>query len=185
MSDANDQPTAPDGPTGQLAAWVAGFTLDQAPREVRDRAKHLLLDGLGCALIGAQLPWSRTAVDAVLAFEAPGDTPLIGWGAPQRPRRPRRFSTAPSSRASSSTTSTPSRRCTAPPLVIPALLSTAVRGGPRLGRRSSCTRPIAGFETGTTRRAGAARRRDALARLALRLGVRHPRRRGSSARCSA
>ena len=85
MSDANDQPTAPDGPTGQLAAWVAGFTLDQAPREVRDRAKHLLLDGLGCALIGAQLPWSRVAVDAVLAFEAPGDTPLIGWGAGSGP----------------------------------------------------------------------------------------------------
>ena len=52
---------------------------------MRDRAKHLLLDGLGCALIGAQLPWSRVAVDAVLAFEAPGDTPLIGWGAGSGP----------------------------------------------------------------------------------------------------
>ena len=85
MSDANNQPTAPDGPTGQLANWVAGFTLDQAPREVRERAKHLLLDGLGCAVIGARLPWSRVAVDAVLAFEAPGDTPLIGWGAGSGP----------------------------------------------------------------------------------------------------
>jgi 2-methylcitrate dehydratase PrpD len=75
-----NQPTAPDGPTGRLATWLADFSLSDAPSRVRDRAKHLLLDGVGCALVGAKLPWSRTAVDAVLAFEAPGDTPLIGWG---------------------------------------------------------------------------------------------------------
>jgi 2-methylcitrate dehydratase PrpD len=77
--------TAPHGPTGRLATWVADFSLTRAPSSVRDRAKHLLLDGLGCALVGAQLPWSRTAVDAVLAFEAPGDTPIFGWGAGSGP----------------------------------------------------------------------------------------------------
>src|SRR6201999_429918 len=47
---------------------------------VVDRAKHLLLDGLGCAWVGAQLPWSRVATEAVLGLEGPGDTVIIGTG---------------------------------------------------------------------------------------------------------
>ncbi|CCK25021.1 MmgE/PrpD family protein [Streptomyces davaonensis JCM 4913] len=73
-------PTAPDGPTGRLATWLADTTLDRIPAQVRERAAHLVLDGLGCALIGAQLPWSRTAAEAVLAMEGAGETPVIGWG---------------------------------------------------------------------------------------------------------
>lgn len=80
MPTASDQPTSPGGPTGQLATWIAGFTLDQAPSAVQERAKHLLLDTIGCALSGAQLPWSRAAVQAITAFEGRGDTPVIGWG---------------------------------------------------------------------------------------------------------
>jgi 2-methylcitrate dehydratase PrpD len=72
--------TDPDGPTGRLATWVAGLTLDQVPRNVVERAKHLLLDGLGCALVGAQLPWSRIATDAVLGLEGAGDAAVIGTG---------------------------------------------------------------------------------------------------------
>jgi len=72
--------TDPDGPTGQLASWVAGLTLDDIPQAVVERAKHLLLDGLGCGLIGAQLPWSRIATDAVLDLENSGDTVVIGTG---------------------------------------------------------------------------------------------------------
>ena len=72
--------TDPDGPTGSLATWVADLTLDQVPHDVVERAKHLLLDGLGCALVGAQLPWSRVATDAVLGLEGQGDTLVIGTG---------------------------------------------------------------------------------------------------------
>src|SRR6202789_4559257 len=72
--------TDPDGPTGRLASWVAGLTLDDIPQTVVERAKHLLLDGLGCGLIGAQLPWSRVATDAVLELENRGDTAVIGTG---------------------------------------------------------------------------------------------------------
>src|SRR6204780_4911661 len=72
--------TDPDGPTGRLASWVAGLTLDDIPQTVVERAKHLLLDGLGCALIGAQLPWSRVATNAVLDLENSGDTAVIGTG---------------------------------------------------------------------------------------------------------
>ncbi len=73
-------PSAPDGPTGQVSRWVAGFDIDHAPAPVIERAKHLLLDGVACALVGSQLPWSRTAALAVLEFEGDGPAPLIGWG---------------------------------------------------------------------------------------------------------
>src|SRR5271166_6640760 len=81
MTAAHQQAaTDPDGPTGRLATWVADLTLDQVPQNVVERAKHLLLDGLGCALVGAQLPWSRVATDAVLGLEGNGDTLVIGTG---------------------------------------------------------------------------------------------------------
>ena len=72
--------TDPAGPTGRLATWVADLSFDDVPRHVVERAKYLLLDGLGCALVGAQLPWSRVASDAVLGLESPGDTVVIGTG---------------------------------------------------------------------------------------------------------
>jgi 2-methylcitrate dehydratase PrpD len=74
--------TDPAGPTGRLATWVADLTLDDVPSTVADRAKHLLLDGIGCALVGAQLPWSRIATEAVLGLESPGDSVVIGTGQP-------------------------------------------------------------------------------------------------------
>src|ERR1700757_2423167 len=72
--------TDPAGPTGRLATWVARTTLDDVPASVRDRAKHLVLDGIGCALVGAQLPWSRIGVEGVTALDSAGDAVLVGWG---------------------------------------------------------------------------------------------------------
>jgi aconitate decarboxylase len=72
--------TDPAGPTGRLAAWVAKTTLDDVPASVRDRAKHLMLDGIGCALVGSQLPWSRIGVEGVTALDDAGDAVLVGWG---------------------------------------------------------------------------------------------------------
>src|SRR5580700_8855012 len=71
--------TDPAGPTGRLATWVAETTLADVPASVRDRAKHLVLDGIGCALVGAQLPWSRIGVQGVTALDDAGDSALIGW----------------------------------------------------------------------------------------------------------
>jgi len=71
--------TDPAGPTGRLATWVAQTNLDDVPASVRDRAKHLVLDGVACALVGAQLPVSRIGVEGVTALDGAGDTPLIGW----------------------------------------------------------------------------------------------------------
>lgn len=50
------------------------------PDQVRVRATHLFLDGLGCALVGAQLPWSRVAAEAVLGIEGAGKAVVIGTG---------------------------------------------------------------------------------------------------------
>ena len=72
--------TDPDGPTGRVCAWLEELTLADVPETVQERAKDVLLDGVGCALVGAQLPWSRIAVETALRFEGRGDRSLIGWG---------------------------------------------------------------------------------------------------------
>jgi 2-methylcitrate dehydratase PrpD len=79
---ATDQNTSV---TSNLATWIAGVRLVAVPADVRERAKHLLLDAVGCALVGAGLPWSRSATDAVVALEGPGPAILIGTGRTSSP----------------------------------------------------------------------------------------------------
>ena len=66
--------------TTTLSTWLAELTWDAVPERVRERAKHLVLDGIACGLVGAQLPWSRIAVDGVTALEGKGSATVIGWG---------------------------------------------------------------------------------------------------------
>ena len=139
-------PTAPDGPTGRLAAWLAGTGLDQIPAAVRERAAHLVLDGLGCALIGAQLPWSRTAVEAVLALEGTGSAPVIGWG---------RTTSAPAAAVLNGTFIQgfelddyfPRAPLHSAALVVPALFSTAAQLGSVSGAEF-LRATVLGFEVG-------------------------------------
>lgn len=148
MTALRQQPaTDPAGPTGRLATWVADITLDQVPRQVVDRAKHLLLDGLGCALVGAQLPWSRVATDALLGIEGAGDSVVIGTG---------RVTSPPASAVLNGTfiqgfelddfhPISPLHGCS---LLIPALLATAsTRPRPTTGP-DLLLAAIAGFEVG-------------------------------------
>lgn len=72
--------TDPSGPTGRLSTWLTTLRLEDVPATTRERAKDILLDGIGCAIVGAQLPWSRIAVEAALRFEGQGSRTLIGWG---------------------------------------------------------------------------------------------------------
>jgi len=144
---ANDAATDPHGPTGRLAHWVADLRYADVPPTVVDRAKYLLLDGLGCALIGAGLPWSRVATDAVLALEGDGDTVVIGTG---------KTTSAPASAVLNGTfiqgfelddfhPLAPLHSCS---LLIPALLSTAsARSAPTTGAELLLA-AIAGFEVG-------------------------------------
>ena len=71
--------SAPSGPTGRVCYFVASIELDDVPLEVRTNAKYIILDGIACALAGAQLPWSRTAAKAVLDMEGSGNCTVIGW----------------------------------------------------------------------------------------------------------
>lgn len=139
--------TDPAGPTGLLVTWVDGLMLDDVPLRVVERAKHLVLDGIGCALVGAQLPWSRIATDAVLGLESPGGSVVIGTGK----------TTSPPAAALLNGTyiqgfelddfhpSAPLHSCS---LLIPALLSTvATRTAPTAGA-DLLLAAIAGFEVG-------------------------------------
>lgn len=139
--------TDPAGPTGLLATWVAELTLDDVPPPVVDRAKHLLLDGIGCALVGAQLPWSRIATDAVLTLEGSGDSIVIGTG---------RRTSAPAAAVLNGTfiqgfelddfhPLAPLHSCS---LLIPALLSTAATRSATTTGRELLPAAIAGFEVG-------------------------------------
>jgi 2-methylcitrate dehydratase PrpD len=139
--------TDPAGPTGRLATWVADVTLDEVPPNVIERAKHLLLDGLGCALVGAQLPWSRVATDAVLGLESAGDTVVIGTG---------RTTSAPAAAVLNGTfiqgfelddfhPLAPLHSCS---LLIPALLSTATVRPERTRGAEFLLAAITGFEVG-------------------------------------
>ncbi|OBH44085.1 MmgE/PrpD family protein [Mycobacterium mantenii] len=139
--------TDPAGPTGRLATWVADLALDDVPATVVDRAKHLLLDGIGCALVGAQLPWSRIATDAVLALEGQGDSIVIGTG---------HRTSAPAAAVLNGTfiqgfelddfhPLAPLHSCS---LLIPALLSTASTRPSTTSGAEFLLAAVAGFEVG-------------------------------------
>ena len=67
------------GVTTRLCDWIHGLELDDVPPHVQTRAKHLILDGLACALTGARVPWSVDAARAVLEFEEAGKHVVIGY----------------------------------------------------------------------------------------------------------
>jgi 2-methylcitrate dehydratase PrpD len=145
-STAREAATAPTGPTGKLATWVADLSLADVPAAVQERAKHLLLDGVGCALIGAQLPWSRMATAAVLDIDGTGDAVVIGTG---------RTASSPAAAVLNGTfiqgfelddfhPIAPLHSCS---LVIPALLSTA-NNLPEATGADLLLAAIVGFEVG-------------------------------------
>ncbi len=68
--------------TRQLADFVAGMSLDQVPADVIARAKCLILDGLGCALYGSDLRWTRILSGVVKRLEPAGGQASI-WGSRQ------------------------------------------------------------------------------------------------------
>jgi 2-methylcitrate dehydratase PrpD len=59
---------------------LADTSLDDIPAEVRDRARYLMLDGIGCLLVGAQLPWSKLGVEGLGALDGDGPCMIAGWG---------------------------------------------------------------------------------------------------------
>lgn len=76
---ASHEPMDPEGPTGKLCTWIDAVKLSDIPESVKTRAKYLILDGIGCALVGAHLPWSEKAVNVFLDIEPDGKCALFGW----------------------------------------------------------------------------------------------------------
>jgi hypothetical protein len=82
MSESKNQQKTPEtfsAATKALSAWIEEVTLDAVPEEVKTRTKYLILDGIGCAMVGARLPWSAKARDAITRMETPGKCTVFGW----------------------------------------------------------------------------------------------------------
>ena len=67
------------GVTTQLSHWVSNLQISDIPHAVRERAKYQILDGIGCALVGAHVPWSEKYVEATAEYEPAGEYSVIGW----------------------------------------------------------------------------------------------------------
>ncbi|KAK4574195.1 hypothetical protein LTR86_001956 [Recurvomyces mirabilis] len=67
------------GPTASPSEWIADLSSTVIPDEIITRAKYLVLDGIVCGLVGAQLPWSQRAAAAMFELEPQGDATVIGW----------------------------------------------------------------------------------------------------------
>jgi aconitate decarboxylase len=67
--------------TRRIAEFVAQLTCERIPPEVRERAKLLILDSLGCALYGANLEWCRILQKTFGGLDASRTTSV--WGTPQ------------------------------------------------------------------------------------------------------
>lgn len=73
------RPSDPNSSTGKLCDWIESIRLETIPEEIRKRSKYLILDGIACLLIGAQLPWSARASETIFSFEGPGPCTVAGW----------------------------------------------------------------------------------------------------------
>ena len=71
--------TERSGVTEQLCQWIHQTTFESIPDPVKERAKHLILDGIACGLVGAHVPWSEEAFNAISQFEARGQQTIIGY----------------------------------------------------------------------------------------------------------
>jgi aconitate decarboxylase len=63
----------------QLAEFLSGFKLSDVPPDVLLRAKLVLLDGLGCGLFGANVPWTQIMSKVIGQLDPAGGTATI-WG---------------------------------------------------------------------------------------------------------
>jgi len=68
--------------TRGVAEFVSRLRYEAIPREVRERAKLLVLDSLGCALYGAHLQWCRILQRTLGKLD--GSRACRVWGTAQR-----------------------------------------------------------------------------------------------------
>jgi 2-methylcitrate dehydratase PrpD len=66
--------------TRKIADFVSHLTCEQIPAEVRERAKLLILDSLGCGIYGAQLQWCRIMQETFGGLDTTRTTSIWGTG---------------------------------------------------------------------------------------------------------
>jgi 2-methylcitrate dehydratase PrpD len=72
--------TQPAGETAaqQLAAYATALRFEDLPAAAVERAKHCLVDAIGCVIFGQRFPWSAMVLDEGLATGAGGPCRLPG-----------------------------------------------------------------------------------------------------------
>jgi 2-methylcitrate dehydratase PrpD len=66
--------------TSRIAEFVSGLRYEDLPAEVIARIKLLILDSFGCAIYGAELPWSRILRDTLEGVDATRTCSVWGTG---------------------------------------------------------------------------------------------------------
>jgi 2-methylcitrate dehydratase PrpD len=66
--------------TRKIADFVSQLAHERIPAEVRERAKLLILDSLGCAIYGARLQWCRILQDTLGRLDTTRTTSIWGTG---------------------------------------------------------------------------------------------------------
>ena len=67
-----------DSISERLAAFTAALTLAEVPAEVLLRAKHLILDGIGCAFAAGGEPFAREIAGSIARLAGRGERRVIG-----------------------------------------------------------------------------------------------------------
>src|SRR5499427_9420849 len=68
--------------TRRIAGFISQLACEQIPTAVRERAKLLILDSLGCGIYGAKLEWCRILQQTFGDLDASRTTPI--WGTAQK-----------------------------------------------------------------------------------------------------
>lgn len=77
MTNSNAQSR---GASATLAAFIADLTFDAIPTDVTGKLKLNILDGIGCCLVGARLPWTCMVADMVAAEGGVPAATVFGMG---------------------------------------------------------------------------------------------------------
>ncbi len=66
--------------TRGIAAFVSGLHYEAIPAQVRERIKLLMLDSIGCALFGSDLPWTRILQRTLSRYDSSSGCTVWGTG---------------------------------------------------------------------------------------------------------
>lgn len=79
---AAESPSTGNPYTRGIAEFVAGLRYERIPAEVLERLKLLVLDSLGCALYGTNLPWSQILIGCLARLDRSDG--CAAWGTARR-----------------------------------------------------------------------------------------------------